>query len=293
LKIGFVGLNSVKHEEMKHHYAKVMGLALAADTGQGETYFSCGSDHHAVALFRAGAPGQRHVGLQIEGEGPLDDALGVLQSQGIRAGIKSDPFAGIRSAIELADPDGYTVYLYRETAAARAPYGTGEGVAPSKLGHLAMHAKDARKSMEFFINNLGFRWSDWMADFFVFLRCNADHHTFNFMTSPRRGMFHFAFEARDIGHVSRACDILGKSNIPLIWGPGRHGVGHNIFTYHHDPDGNIVEVYTEMDRIVDESLGYFDPRPYHQDYPQRPKVWPRDLTAANMWGVPPPSGFEA
>ena len=35
-----------------------------------------------------------------------------------------------------------------------------------------------------------------------------------------------------------------------------------------------------MDRISDERLGYFDPRPHHQDFPQRPKVWPREIIAA-------------
>jgi len=39
--------------------------------------------------------------------------------------------------------------------------------------------------------------------------------------------------------------------------------------------------------MAEEKLGYFEPRPWHRDRPQEPKVWdanpPRDL-----WGVPPP-----
>ena len=35
--------------------------------------------------------------------------------------------------------------------------------------------------------------------------------------------------------------------------------------------------------MKDESLGYFDPRPWHQDRPQRPKVWGPD-TLRNYWG---------
>ena len=38
-----------------------------------------------------------------------------------------------------------------------------------------------------------------------------------------------------------------------------------------------------MDQMKDEALGYFDPRPWHQDRPQRPKVWPRG-TLRNYWG---------
>ena len=76
----------------------------------------------------------------------------------------------------------------------------------------------------------------------------------------------------------------------MIWGPGRHLIGHNVFTYHHNPDGQIVELYTELDQMKDEELGYFEPRPWHQDQPQRPKVWPMN-TLSNYWGAGPPPGF--
>jgi hypothetical protein len=39
--------------------------------------------------------------------------------------------------------------------------------------------------------------------------------------------------------------------------------------------------------LLDEELGYFDPRPWHADRPQRPKVWSRDNRALAGWGPPP------
>jgi catechol-2,3-dioxygenase len=292
LKLGFLGLNVVRQDEMDHHYRNILGLPLTAESGAGEAYLACGNEHHAVAFFRSDRPGIRHIGLELDGESSLEDASKQLNAAGIPASIESDRFHGVDRAIQLHDPDGYAVYLYRSMAQSATPFAR-TGIAPRKLGHVAMHASNAKASTDFFTQHLGFRWSDWMADFFVFLRCNADHHTLNFMTSPRRGMFHVAFEVADFSQIGRACDILGTNGIPLIWGPGRHGIGHNIFTYHHDPDGNIVEVFADMDRMSDERLGHFDSRPHHQDFPQRPKVWPRDIVAANMWGIPPPPGFEA
>src|SRR5262249_57479678 len=35
--------------------------------------------------------------------------------------------------------------------------------------------------------------------------------------------------------------------------------------------------------MYDEEFGYFEPRPWHQDRPQRPKVWGND-TPTNYWG---------
>ena len=42
-------------------------------------------------------------------------------------------------------------------------------------------------------------------------------------------------------------------------------------TYHHNPDSHAVEFYTELDQMKDEALGYFGPRPWHHDLPQRPR----------------------
>ncbi len=38
---------------------------------------------------------------------------------------------------------------------------------------------------------------------------------------------------------------------------------------------------------MNEELGYFEPRPWHRDNPQRPKVWAKDPSASNLWGIMP------
>ena len=120
---------------------------------------------------------------------------------------------------------------------------------------------------------LGFRVSDWVEDFFSFLRCGPDHHTVNFLTGKKTQMHHIAFEVKDFAQIQNACELFGQKSIPIIWGPLRHGPGHNVSTYHHNPDNHVVEFYTELDQMKDEELGYFEPRPWHHDTPQRPKVW--------------------
>jgi hypothetical protein len=42
--------------------------------------------------------------------------------------------------------------------------------------------------------------------------------------------------------------------------------------------------------MKDEALGYFDPRPWHRDHPQRPKVWPRE-GSQSIWGPPQTPDF--
>jgi catechol 2,3-dioxygenase-like lactoylglutathione lyase family enzyme len=165
------------------------------------------------------------------------------------------------------------------------------GIAPNKLGHIAFNVHDVKTTVKFFTDCLGFRESDWMGDFFAFLRCGPDHHTVNMLHGQKNKMHHIAFEARDWGHIKDACDFLGKQKIPLIWGPGRHGIGHNLFIYHHTPDGQIMELYAELDQMTDEASGAFDPRPWHEDNPQKPKVWQPGPQTSNIWGIPTPQLF--
>jgi catechol-2,3-dioxygenase len=156
---------------------------------------------------------------------------------------------------------------------------------PTKLGHIASFVPRLDTLQNFYQDLLGFKWSDTIGDFFVFLRCNSDHHAANFMASSKfDGMHHIAYEMRDLNHLQTMLDHLAANNYRLEWGPGRHGAGHNIFTYHHDPDGNIIELFTQLDVIHDEAKGYFEPRPWHTDFPQYPKTWEVDAVAVNSWG---------
>ena len=118
------------------------------------------------------------------------------------------------------------------------------------------------------------------------MRCGPEHHAMNFARGAEARIHHLAFELRLASHMHQACDLLGRNKFQILWGPVRHGPGHNVAVYHHNPDRHLIELYYSMDLMLDEELGYFEPRPWHRDLcPQRPKTWaglPRDV-----WGVGP------
>ena len=92
----------------------------------------------------------------------------------------------------------------------------------------------------------------------------------NFLRDPKTAIHHIAFEVRDWSDMKRASDMLAKNDIKLAWRPLRHIIGHNIAIYHNNPDGVTIEFFCELDQMHDEELGFFEPRPWHQDRPQRP-----------------------
>jgi catechol 2,3-dioxygenase-like lactoylglutathione lyase family enzyme len=202
----------------------------------------------------------------------------------------SDSQPAIAKLLQFEDNKGTTIEVFRD----HSPTGQGfakSGIVPNKLGHVAFNVPNVRQAVDFYCKILGFRESDWMADFFAFLRCGPDHHSINLVRGSRAKIHHNAFELRDWGHIKEACDLLAGERIPLVWGPVRHGIGHNISTYHRNPDGGMIELFTELDRINDEGHGTWEPRRVHQEFPQRGKVWTDVPLAANMWGSPPPEGF--
>ena len=187
--------------------------------------------------------------------------------------------------VAFDDPKGTAMEVFKrgETSPQKFPL---KGIVPHKLGHVAFFVKDVKKTTDFYCDVLGFRVSDWMGDFFSFLRCGTDHHTINLMRDPEDRHFHTAFKLRDWDHMLTACDHLSLNGYKLLWGPGRHGIGHNLFCYHRGPNGLITELFAQLDQRH-EALGYFEPRPWHRDRPQKPKVWAKDPTASNYWGIMP------
>ncbi len=286
-KIGYVGFKTQDVDRMVDHYTKTLDFALV-EGDSNRAFLTTSFDHHSMVIEKAPCTMARSfVGFQVRDD--LNSAEKGLREQGYEVERRSDIAPATPDVLVIKEPmTGTPVHLYD------AQSGSGvtefDTLTPAKLGHVAAFTPDLLPMQAFYQDLLGFKWSDTIGDFFVFLRCNSDHHAANFMQSSKfSGMHHVAWETRDITHLQLLLDHMGSRDVRLEWGPGRHGPGHNIFTYHRDPDGNNIELFTQLDTIASEELGYFEPRPWHTEYPQRPKTWQADLASINSWG---PVNFE-
>jgi len=269
-------------ERQIDYFTNITGLVLA-ERENGRAYLSTKVGDLVVQLEKGDHAHCAKIAMQVAPETPFDDIRKGLEAEGVRCQPRNDAIPGIAKMLSFEDPKGTVIEVFAE----QTPIAKNQavaGIGPLKLGHLAFCVPEPKDFVEFYSRVLGFRLSDWIQDWFAFMRCGPDHHTINFVRGKRTQMHHIAFELKDWAQIQSACDFLGGKNIQLIWGPGRHGPGHNIYTYHRNPDDQIIELFTEMDKMLDESLGYFDPRPWHRDRPQKPKVWDR---ARDIWGTPP------
>jgi len=268
-------------ERMIDYFTRIVGLSLVARE-KTRAVLATKSGLEAIVLERGGAVEAPRLSFQIAPGGDPGEIVARLKKAGIKSERRTDITPGIREAVTFEDPKGTTLEIFADCSFAPDD-DTFTGVMPLKFGHIAYQCPDVQGLVKFYCDVLGFRVSDWRSDFFAFLRCSRDHHTVNFLRDVKTAIHHIAFEVRDWSDIKRAGDILAKSNIKLTWGPLRHIIGHNIAIYHKNPDGVVIEFFCEMDQMHDEELGFFEPRPWHQDRPQRPKVWGDD-TLSNWWG---------
>ena len=282
-RIGHATFETPDLARQTEYYTDLLGLTVAARE-KDRVFLATKIGQLAIQLNKGERERCLKLSFEVAPNSDFGDVARELAKDGIKSELRNDSAPGVGAVLAFEDNKGTAVELFKDWnyLGKHTPV---SGVGPLKLGHVAWVVNDVQATCDFYARVLGFRVSDWIGDFFVFIRCNADHHTLNFIRGKNEKMHHMAFELKDVVHLQSACDLMGQRKHPILWGPLRHGPGHNMAIHHRNPDDQVIELYCELDQMLDEELGYFVPRPWHHDTPQRPKVWPHGLN--NCWGLPP------
>jgi catechol-2,3-dioxygenase len=286
-RIALLTLETSEFDRQVDHYERVIGLQRI-HRAPGVVFLATKLGQLTLVLRSAEAPNCTSIGFELAPNTNLLDVKRWLAGHDLIGEVRTDVYPGISSLIAFTDPKGSTIELF-SNGNFHQP-NAGNGIGPHKLGHLAFVVDNPQVMASFYGDVLGFRVSDWVEDFFVFMRCSPDHHTVNFLQGKPTRMHHIAFELRDAAHLVESCEVLAQNSTRIMWGPVRHGPGHNMATYHQDAAGQIIELYAELDRMSDEALGYFDPKPWHLNRPQYPRTWPKN-ERRDIWGPQIPKDF--
>ena len=141
------------------------------------------------------------------------------------------------------------------------------------LQHLTFASEDVESFQNFYENKLGFQVTDRVVKnngelATCFATSNHEHHTIACFKSSKKGMDHHSYEAGDWNHIKGWCDHFASNNIKLVWGPGRHGPGNNLFVFIEDIDGNWIEISAELETVHGRPV----------------KNWPQEERTLNLWG---------
>ncbi|MEW1734527.1 VOC family protein [Nocardia beijingensis] len=207
------------------------------------------------------------------------DLLRLAAATGARAVPLPESLGGL--TVDLADPSRLRVRVVAETheleaLPAQRPhiFNVGHKVvrvnatqrplrAPARvrrLGHVVIQSTRYRETLDWYLRNLGLIVSDFLyysgqrerGPVMSFMRCDrgsvpADHHTLALTLGPSNRYVHSAYQVADLDALAAGGEYLREQGYRRSWGIGRHIQGSQIFDYWRDPDGFMVEHFSDGD----------------------------------------------
>jgi hypothetical protein len=147
--------------------------------------------------------------------------------------------------------------LLRANATQRPPR---EPAGIQRLGHVVVQTTKYREMLDWYLEHLGLIVSDFLfyrgqrerGPVMSFMRCDrgttpTDHHTFVLLLGPANRYVHSAYQVADFDALAAGGEYLVDQGYFRSWGIGRHIEGSQIFDYWRDPDGFLVEHFTDGD----------------------------------------------
>ncbi|MCU1476385.1 MAG: hypothetical protein JWQ64_1078 [Subtercola sp.] len=280
-EMGHLALQTTRFDASVFDATEVLGLreterseaVVAAPldgSAHGRTsYLAAAHVHHELMYVESESDGIDHIGLVAAGPEALEELRERIAAAGYEFISETPLEKGIADGFAFIGPEGFVYEIYLGMQPLKADRG---GFGPDRFGHVNLHPVDVEATKNFLVDVLDFRISDIVGDDFAyFLRCNPDHHGIA-LIAGKGSLHHHAWQTQSIADLGKLGDRLDRLGRRLIWGPVRHGAGHNIAAYFVEAVGDVIELYTDLEQIYD------DNRP--------PIVWDAaDGGWFNRWGV--------
>lgn len=301
-RLACVGLWSTDISAQARFYHQTLGFDLhigaeasstsTLDLEDANLFLSLGGGYSSLGLFsdtrsqvtngsRQAAHTQlHHLSFEVDTDAELAALAARLKASGIDLSLGpryDDSDQG--HMLWMNDPDGNRIEISvtpddLQARTSTMIKGRQFQLQPESLQHIALNTIHLETMINFYTDALGFDISDWLLRECAWLRCNANHHTLIFMQGTP-GINHIGYSIAEGSALLGWADHLSHHQIPILWGPGRHGAGNDLFLRIVDTDGIHIELSSE-------SQQYYD-----RDVSTPPRLWHTRSTALNLWGVMP------
>jgi catechol 2,3-dioxygenase-like lactoylglutathione lyase family enzyme len=208
-----------------------------------------------------------HAGFALRDERGRDGLRARAEQQGLQPRDACTSFFQ-PGAFSVTDPDRNIIVFGLAAAEPQLRAGL-----RGPLQHLTLATGDVTAIEGFYAGKLGFGVSDRVVNehgkvMTSFMRGNHEHHNLACFYQERQGIDHHSYEAGEWDRIRDWADRFAEREIQLMWGPGRHGPGNNLFIFIVDSDDNWIEVSAELEVVHDRPV----------------KQWPQVERTLNLWG---------
>jgi hypothetical protein len=257
-------------------FAKAFGFATVMRTGN--ELLLRGTNAGAPCVIVRRGSRTRFLGAAYQAQDEAD-LLRLANATGTDAKPLPEAIGGL--TVDLIDPSGVPVHvvagmhpleplpsqtpqtfnvgheLPRVNATQRPPR---EPARVQRLGHVVLQTTKYLQTLNWYLDNLGMIVSDFQyypgqrdrGPTMSFIRCDrgsvpADHHTLALALGPANRYVHSAYQVCDLDALAAGGQYLKERGYFRSWGIGRHIEGSQLFDYWRDPEGFMVEHFTDGD----------------------------------------------
>lgn len=273
----YLEFNTPKLKEMKEYYVRYLGMVEIETDSSTRVLLGFGNSFPSLILQQSEQAGVGEVGFKVRGEEEWNEIIKRIKDRKLDFELGESDLYG--PVLRFNDADGHPLrFYYKQSGSSQTANQTARfGPTVSRLQHVTFASPQPMELAKFYQDILNFKISDRVkGGNFVWLRTDPEHHTVAAAAHTSPTLDHFAFELPDWASFKEWCDYLADQMIEIVWGPGRHGPGNNLFFFTLDPDGNRVEFSCELEKFKDQYMEY------------TPRVWDHNPKSVNLWGPGPP-----
>ena len=266
-----------------------------------------GTDAGAPCVLIRRGPSSRFVGMALQAADEADMRR-LAEVTGVRTRALPETIGGL--TIDLTDPSGLPVRVVARTHQHEAvphqlphTFNFGhelrranatqrparEPARVQRLGHVVLQTTKYLEVLNWYLDHFGMIVSDFLyfpgqrgrGPTMSFIRCDngkspVDHHTLAIALGPTNRYVHSAYQVCDLDALAAGGEHLKDHGYQRSWGIGRHIQGSQIFDYWRDPDGLMVEHFTDGDMF---------------DCTLEPGWAPFTASGLSQWGPPATKDF--
>jgi catechol 2,3-dioxygenase len=253
--LGHVAVNATNPDRLAEDMANILGTRIV-DRQDGNLLISSNARHAEFVIHPADHDGLRQTGYEATSPAAVDEVKARAEKAGLRLLSNTPSLPAMAKSVTFATSEGHVHEVHTPLPHDRAPRYLGPGVHPKGLDHINFAATDPKVWAEEMNAACGFVLSQrtlgheisWMR------AANGRHHTIAAVKSQAPGVHHISWEFNAFEDFKKLADALICEDRRLVWGPGRHGAGDNLFLYFKAPCGFMFECIAEMEVIHDENL---------------------------------------
>jgi catechol 2,3-dioxygenase-like lactoylglutathione lyase family enzyme len=255
--MGQITLATPDPEGSARDLAEIVGLKITR--GEADAYFLSSNERSFEVVYaRSSQPGILAVGLEAMNADAVGEVFRRVRAEGLEVIDDRPIWPEIAHGFRFRTPFGPIFEIHTPVPRDQATRHIGTGSRPRRLEHVNVRVADTHGFRDLLTGVLGLKISDRTTnDELAWYRAwDGYHHTI--AVGLGSDLHHYAFDANAIDDLVGIADTLALKDRTLLWGPGRHGAGDNIFTYYLDPNGCAVETSVGMARIDNDDL--YEPR---------------------------------